>query len=456
MQAVAAVPWNGDCQGCFRLCLHPGIERNQMRSREKALRVAGLVLSLAAMVLVRSVSWPRTSSGSPVADVRGQEIAEALLAQFRREVLDVRDSPVAHLSPPAGEPTATPQLLPSLLREPQLPAQQPLPAAVLNEANSSEPAGERFDGVGEGFRQGDSRLWPGIFAGAHATTNDVVVFCLSRRDAFSVRQTIRSTWAKGHDNVYFVTGASCHVPPDDRLRGGESCARVSATAPEKQEAWEAKREKEDALLDQEQKNYGDLAKMPGVDGYDKLPQKIKFMYEWGLAHTNATWFVKVDDDMVVRVSALQSWIATKSRSGSMDPFKPTIIGGIVNDGSVARSGKWAEKQYAPDKYPKFPIGSNGHIVNKPVATFIAQESARLLDYQGEDTSIGIWLDESPLKFELQWVDALPRNNKNTPQDGIMWAGSAPVNKCRDARILIIGHQFGEEKMRACVSQFGTS
>ena len=160
MQAAAAVPWNGDCQGCFRLCLHPGIERNQMRSRDKALRVAGLVLSLAAMVLVRSVSWPRTS------------------AQFS----------VAHLSPPAGEPTTKPQLLPSLLHEPQLPAQQPLPAAGLNEANSSEPAGERFDGVGEGFRQGDSRLWPGIFAGAHATTNDVVVGLRARAAG------MRCTW----------------------------------------------------------------------------------------------------------------------------------------------------------------------------------------------------------------------------------------------------------------------
>ena len=37
--------------------------------------------------------------------------------------------------------------------------------------------------------------------------------------------------------------------------------------------------------------------------------------------------------------------------------------------------------------------------------FVASHGAVLHMYQGEDVSLGIWLDESPLKRSMRWVDA---------------------------------------------------
>ena len=134
---------------------------------------------------------------------------------------------------------------------------------------------------------------------------------------YNTRQMIRETWAKGHDNVYFVLGEECTVPPkyrhkskcelkrlsrsDDKAyvdynsntRGGNSKSsrreprRQPNTPPpapdsnhtnqnprefqivpaQEQVDWQASIVKEDGTLADEESLFGDLIKIPHPDVY---------------------------------------------------------------------------------------------------------------------------------------------------------------------------------------------
>jgi hypothetical protein len=49
-----------------------------------------------------------------------------------------------------------------------------------------------------------------------ATNDTTVIIFMSARGYFGKRAAIRETWAKGHDNVYFVISMPCDVPPSQR------------------------------------------------------------------------------------------------------------------------------------------------------------------------------------------------------------------------------------------------
>ena len=65
---------------------------------------------------------------------------------------------------------------------------------------------------------------------------------------------------------------------------------------------------EDKKIAGEETKYNDIILMPDVDVYRHLPQKVKYCYKWGVAHTTAKWFVKTDDDSVVRVGTLGKYM----------------------------------------------------------------------------------------------------------------------------------------------------
>jgi hypothetical protein len=224
----------------------------------------------------------------------------------------------------------------------------------------------------------------------------VMVSILSRRSAFETRQVIRNTWASGHDNMFFAIGTCCPIPKQDRIV--HTCRRANSTSIKEQTEWDVQCAQEDLKIAKEKAKYKDIIQMPDIDVYRHLPQKVKFCYKWGLEHTTAKWFVKIDDDSIVRVDALSSYLV---KSYNSDEY--VVMGHAVVSKRVKRSGKNAENDYKPSTYPKFPLGSVGHVVSKGVASYITENSDKLFNYQGEDTSIGIWLDESPLKFQVKWV-----------------------------------------------------
>ena len=255
----------------------------------------------------------------------------------------------------------------------------------------------------------------------------VMVSVLSRRTAFETRQVIRETWASGHNNVFFAVGVCCPIPPNDRKKW--ACKRAKSTSVEEQSKWDMECTKQDLKIAEEEVKYKDIIRMPDIDVYRHLPQKVKFSYKWGLEHTTAKWFVKTDDDSVVRIDTLGSYL---KKTYNSDGY--VVVGRVADGWGVPRSGKWAENNYRPSKYPKFPLGSVGHVVSKGVATYIVDNSDKLFNYQGEDVSIGIWLDESPLKSKVKWVTSKHMTNHGNCKDNSMW---------------VMGHNIKPATMKAC-------
>ena len=254
-----------------------------------------------------------------------------------------------------------------------------------------------------------------------------MVIVLSRRSSFETRRVIRETWGSGHDNVFFAVGACCSVPPSDRVKW--TCTRARATSVEDQSRWDSACVREDTKLSAEARVHSDMLRMSEVDVYRHLPQKLKFAYAWGLSHTTADWFLKTDDDSVVRIDTLEDYL-----SRTYDASGAVVVGRIMSGARVPRGGKWAEPHYTPSVYPKFPLGSVGHVVSRPVVSYVVANSDALFNYQGEDVSLGIWLDESPLKLGVSWVTSKHMSNHGN---------------CRDTGMWVMGHNIKPSTMRAC-------
>jgi hypothetical protein len=285
------------------------------------------------------------------------------------------------------------------------------------------------------------------------THEPVVIMVLSRRTAPEVRQAIRTTWAKGRDNVYFVVGTDCPIHPTYRGvdEGGNSMCQVAPrvlTHDYFQETLDHMEnvKRQDDLLRQEQAHYQDLIVMPDVDVYRTLPQKLKYAYTFVEDHlspsttssstssttsSGAKWIVKVDDDFFVRVDEISNFLLT-----TYDSTQPILVGGDIRYNHGAHtSGKWKEVPQFPlgAHYPPFPLGSYGHAVTRSITRFVATHQAALFDYQGEDVSIGIWLDAPTApKVTFQSTTHLQNNGD-----------------CSTPHHYVVGHDVTPSKMKTC-------
>ncbi len=273
--------------------------------------------------------------------------------------------------------------------------------------------------------------WP-----APRLTNESTVFLvLSARNHIELRQVIRETWGNGHDNLYFVIGQYCPVNHGHR-KHELTCEDMPGDSTDKNnnvhDEWYEKRMKlESQVLREEQEHYRDMLWTPSPESYRGLPHKIKEGYDWVVRNLpNTKWIVKSDDDTIVRVASLSHYLET---TPSLVYTKPTIIGKIEYDGDVHQEGRWKETKYpGHTKYPPFPLGSCGHVVSRPVAEYIAKHKSQLTEYQGEDTSIAIWMHESPLKVEVMHSDSFENDGK-----------------CENPNLFIIGHDLPIDKIRDC-------
>ena len=249
------------------------------------------------------------------------------------------------------------------------------------------------------------------------TTNTVLlVLSAGSSSHFIRRQTIRKTWKGNNTNVYFIIGQTEKAALKKDNDDDDNSERV--------------------FLRHEQHVYGDLVEIPMQDDYTLLPEKVVQAYAWALeTFTNLQWLVKVDDDTFVRVKALEHYLE------KYNSHIPMLIGKIVPKSEVARNGKWAEHaHYQNTYYPYWPQGSSGHIVSKPIAKYIVDNSQRLHRYQGEDVSIGIWLDEAQKLSNLQ-VTYIQAESMMT-MDGIEYCKKKP-------QYLMIGHDFTPDGMLHC-------
>ena len=271
---------------------------------------------------------------------------------------------------------------------------------------------------------------------------DLVVLVQSSRGGRARRDGIRASWAHGHDNVFFIVGdKGCAVPKGYRVAGPNepiagqktdySCHPAAGGIPlEAQAAHDAELKREDAALKKEQAiPEAKLILVPMVDSYRALPRKLKESYRWGLKHAPAAkWFLKVDDDSVARVKELE-FLLGSTRSEPM-----TSVGHIRRGSGVPRGGKWAD-WFKPNVYPPFANGAQGHVVSRSAAQAVVDHDG--VEYQGEDVSLGIWLDEIGKKTgkHVEYT--------HWPQHFVAHGN------CNDRSKVLIGHNIAVAQMKAC-------
>jgi len=301
-------------------------------------------------------------------------------------------------------------------------------------------------------------------------SNDyLVIMVLSRREGHTIRAAIRETWAKDKDNVYFVIGQPCDIPKQYRGKdqGGNPSCQVS-NKPLDQDFFQRTldhRKAEQRItqgLFREQSIHQDLLMMHEIDMYRTLPAKLKFAYSFVDQHLpeSVRWVLKVDDDFFVRVDNFRQLLREEfdetyrgassvarsllsSASGAIPslakpppPPKPVLVGGnIRRNHKAARKGKWKELPQWKQKavYPPFPLGSHGHAVTRPLVEYVARYQWALFEYQGEDTSIGIWFSH-PSAPKVDFRETERMNNHGD---------------CQRLNIFVVGHEVSPAKMKVC-------
>jgi len=175
--------------------------------------------------------------------------------------------------------------------------------------------------------------------------------------------------------------------------------------------------------------------------YSTLARKVKLGYKWVVGNTRANFIVKADDDMFLRVGSLSKYIEDNDYFYNKEDL---IYSGIFARNSsgnlkVFTKGKWKETLYKREYYPKFALGSAGHMVSRNIASYISENSENLIEYHGEDTSVGIWLHEAPF-----YDDVIYDNN-------YLFTGSASCmnKKGFPVQKYVIGHMFKPDGIRDC-------
>jgi hypothetical protein len=272
------------------------------------------------------------------------------------------------------------------------------------------------------------------------SNSELVVLVPSHQGGFVKRQAIRETWKAAAESsnatatVLFVIGhANCAgFEIDFESEGGNwmgEVAPVSTTTPK-----QSCKEIEHDFLKLEQDEYHDLLEIPIVDAYKLLPEKMVQAYHWVLTNLQKTkWIAKADDDMFVNVLRLEHYLM------KFNPEVPMVIGEIIHNSAVARQGKWADFDYKHKLYPDWPKGSAGHVLSRRVVEYIVHHSEELYRYQGEDTNIGIWMDEADLQERVTYVNARKL------------FGSSGKTLCQESPFqhLILGHQLSPSDLENC-------
>lgn len=254
--------------------------------------------------------------------------------------------------------------------------------------------------------------------------SSVMILVLSARGHFTRRAAIRETWAASRRNIVFMIGGKgCNIPPEYRHALACSWNHKGAKANQSRAShFEEGVALEQLKLEAEAKKFNDTVLLPLEDTYRTLPRKLKLGYRWTLEHSEAAWIVKVDDDFYVHMDRLEDYLMKHEASRK-------VIGRIGRGIGVDRRGKWAEHDYVGNRYPPFPFGSCGHVVSRDVAAAILQADPH--EYQGEDTSLGIWVHNLS---NVSMISTLTFTNRGN---------------CRSSQKIVVGHGLSPEKLRWC-------
>ena len=225
----------------------------------------------------------------------------------------------------------------------------------------------------------------------------VTFMVLSARSHFSLRDAIRNSWALEKKNFFFVVGGlACKIPPDYRSKfkmENHHCEPGPEPVPEDvYREYQMDIKQEQINLEAEAAEHSDLFLAPMMDTYGGLPRKVKEALRYCLTVNHGSdWCMKVDDDMIVRTEKIERALS------AYDNQKNMIVGRVRRNVGVPKGGKWADHEYTKPQYPPFCNG-DGWIVPHHLAQLIVDHDG--FEYQGEDVSMGIWLDELTKEFNL--------------------------------------------------------
>ena len=225
---------------------------------------------------------------------------------------------------------------------------------------------------------------------------------------------------------------------------------------------------EQMALELEAEEHADLILVPNlVDTYGGLPKKLKEGLRWMLQHTTTDWFMKIDDDVAVRLTRVEQALSSYNKDSD------TIIGKIHRGGKVPLDGKWAEVNYKSKVYPTFPMGGECYVVSRRLSQRIVDHDG--FEYQGEDVSLGIWIEELEAEFqqrgggsgggggsgsdraetiEKDGDKTVSQQNSNAPWK-MVWEHASTFGSghtdadCYDMHMLTMGHNLSPRELRQC-------
>lgn len=254
-----------------------------------------------------------------------------------------------------------------------------------------------------------------------------IILVPSHQGSFVKRQAIRETWKAVSDRtvvLFVVAHSDCQQFGLDL--GIDTIASNAATCDQV----------DHNFLNLEQERNHDLLEIPMREDYHRISEKILQAYNWALKNVpNLKWIAKADDDMFVNVQNLVHYV--KNYNSEI----PVVIGEIIYNSFVAKEGKWADLDYPNTHYPNWPKGSAGHVLSRATVEYIVQNSESLHRYQGEDTNIGIWLDEATKTGRLKDVTYI-----NSP-DYFISSGKSECESRPNA--IMIGHELSPDDQAQC-------
>lgn len=150
--------------------------------------------------------------------------------------------------------------------------------------------------------------------------------------------------------------------------------------------WRIRSQHEELSLKKEQEKYGDLLFVDVVESYRSLPKKMLLFHDWLSRLPGYEFVFKTDDDCYVNVTGIIETLLEISKHGKNNIW----LGSFRKNFALDKHGKWAEYEYTSASYPPFACGS-GYVLSRDIIEWISSNKDSLKIYQGEDTSLGIWL-----------------------------------------------------------------
>jgi hypothetical protein len=222
-----------------------------------------------------------------------------------------------------------------------------------------------------------------------------IILVMSSRTDRSRRDAIRETWANGRRDVKFLVGRyGCDIPPTNRAP--HACEVLTVATDSEARDWNTVTAQVDTELDKEMQQHNDTLLLEMVDEYRTLPLKLKLGYAWAVKNTDVSWIIKTDDDVYLRPAAMQAWFGGPDLQ--LAPRFTMVAGGFVK-GPVLRKGKWRELKYPLGTWPAYPLGAT-HAATRALAQYVADRVTSLVDYEGEDVSMAVWMAQAPFHREV--------------------------------------------------------